>query len=363
MLSTINYYRGKISSKNGPSALVEAVEAACKEGVANEHLLGVLSHARFSCMLGNEKGRVQLITIQYQAVMALLCCHADITGLSNFFQDKARLLADFVELIRTGPGNQAYDPSILPLEIRVLACRCLVALVDTHQDDNFNMVGPVSVMGRFSGLQHDLGVNRGQYMGMLPCLLRASSAFLTNLSSDGADYLNSGSMDVVLSEASGLRGFSQQTAKDEARHLAWIEQILILTEALVGTPTGSVLPALTDNGFLISLMTVLKLPRRNGRHDNQRAFIDSIIVSILDRAVCYLPASLHVFSRQKGAKLCLGRVLWELEWLASQEGLMEAPSSFKTTPTPRKGRKAASSTGSSNDKKEETRNLLTLLHC
>lgn len=49
---------------------------------------------------------------------------------------------------------------IVPLDIRILALHCLVAIVGSQDTSS------VSVLGRFSWLQHELGVNRGQYMGI-----------------------------------------------------------------------------------------------------------------------------------------------------------------------------------------------------
>jgi hypothetical protein len=358
----------------GDRSVIAVIDEAREKGLQEEHLPGLLCQLRFRRMFATKEGRVRLLSAQFEAVVTLLCCHADTTDLATFFQDKLRLPEDFVGLIRTGPGHKGYSQAdTVPLSVRVLACKCLVALVSVQ--DSFQVVGPVTILGRFSWLQHDLGVNRGQYMGMLPCLLRASSAYLTGSNTDiaTANPSSSSSMDVESGsggggaqcppggtggynyppgEGSGSgvgdHGFSGPASAEQS-HLAWIEQILTLTEALVNSPSGSVLPALTDNGFLTSVLTILKVPRR-GRFDHQRAYIDSIIVSILDRAVSSTPGTLNVFSQQKGAHVCVGRILWELEWLHAQGGSGDAPVPIQgrlSNATPRNPKKSSTSSSSS----------------
>jgi hypothetical protein len=83
-----------------------------------------------------------------------------------------------------GPGSSEYteqldssqirDPTT-PLSLRVLACQCLTAIVSSRDSSS------ISVMGKFSWLQSDLGVARGHYMGLLPCLLRSSTSFIQSL--------------------------------------------------------------------------------------------------------------------------------------------------------------------------------------
>ena len=84
------------------------------------------------------------------------------------------MIRDFVYLIKSGPGSQDNEPSIhLPLDIRNLACKCLEYVIGSRDETSGG-----SIASRFSWLQHDLGVSRGQYMGVLPCLIRSITSFL-----------------------------------------------------------------------------------------------------------------------------------------------------------------------------------------
>jgi hypothetical protein len=128
--------------------------------------------------LKTSDGRVQYIRQQLQAVLILLCCFPSNSTLANFFQDKTCILNDIVFLLKTGPGSAEYDTSV-PLDVRLLAVHCLIAVVGSRDVSG-------SVLGRFSWIQQELGVNRGQYMGLLPCLLRSAMSFLNVLSANAA---------------------------------------------------------------------------------------------------------------------------------------------------------------------------------
>ena len=190
---------------------------------------------RMQRMLRTLEGRVVILTAQYLSVLSLLSCHPSSNILSHFFQDKTDLLCDFIYMMRTGkqsschyysliysfthsftnsrldvicllaslscslvlcltsssilittgPGSSEYSqqPSTAsstntpttPLSLRVLACECLTAIVSSRDSSS------VSVMGKFSWLQSDLGVARGHYMGLLPCLLRSATSFIQSL--------------------------------------------------------------------------------------------------------------------------------------------------------------------------------------
>lgn len=99
--------------------------------------------------------RKMFLEVLYHAVHVLLCCHPDGTLLSQFFQHKPDILKDFLYLLRTGPGSVGYVHGLVPIYVRQLSCQCLNAIVGSRDSANVSVLG-----GRFSWLQHDLGVNR-----------------------------------------------------------------------------------------------------------------------------------------------------------------------------------------------------------
>ena len=116
---------------------------------------GLIWQIRFLRLMINQEGRRIFLECLYHAVHTLLCCYPDGSLLSQFFQDKPDLVRDFLWLLRTGPGSVGYVCGLVPIYLRQLSCQCLNAVVGSRDSANVSVLG-----GRFSWLQHDLGVNR-----------------------------------------------------------------------------------------------------------------------------------------------------------------------------------------------------------
>ena len=116
---------------------------------------GLLWQIRFLHLMISREGRKMFLECLYHAVHTLLCCYPDGSLLSQFFQDKPDLVRDFLWLLRTGPGSVGYVQGLVPIYLRQLSCQCLCAIVGSRDSANVSVLG-----GRFSWLQHDLGVNR-----------------------------------------------------------------------------------------------------------------------------------------------------------------------------------------------------------
>lgn len=162
-----------------PQELPDALRVLVEQRAvpANKHL-ELMWTLRMARAMTSYDGRVGFVRQHQQAVVILLSTFPNTSVLASFFNDRVDIFADAIHLLQTGPGSADYDPS-MPLEFRLLAVQALVALVATR-----DLSG--SVMGRLAWIQHELGVQRGQYMGLLPCMLRASVSFLQLLSSDAA---------------------------------------------------------------------------------------------------------------------------------------------------------------------------------
>lgn len=151
-------------------------------------------------------------------------------------------------------------------------------------------------MGRFSWLQHDLGVNRGQYMGLLPCLLRSAVSFMSSLSQNE---------DLPSSEHG-----DESTIRDR---LLWTETIFTLTLALISV--SNALTALTENGFITLLLSVVKLTPFPSRTSLQ-IYVEILVIQILDMSLTGHPLALTVFEDLSGIDALLERVIKELTLLA-----------------------------------------------
>lgn len=152
-------------------------------------------------------------------------------------------------------------------------------------------------MGRFSWLQHDLGVNRGQYMGLLPCLLRSAVSFMSSLSqTDDSSSLTS-------------EHSNESIVRDR---LIWTESILTLTLALISV--SNALTALTENGFITLLLSVIKLTPFPARTSLQ-VYVEILVIQILDMSLTGHPLALTVFEDLSGIDALLERVIKELTLL------------------------------------------------
>jgi hypothetical protein len=186
------------------------------------------------------EGRKVFLEALYHAVHVLLCSHPDGTLLSQFFQDKPDILKDFLYLLRTGPGSVGYVKGMVPIYLRQLSCLCLNAIVGSRDSANVSVMG-----GRFSWLQQDLGVNRGQYMGLLPCILRSMTSFLlldeglaeSVAANPNPDNISADSSSTAM-EISTENCSSEDKGKEYEETLLWVESVLGLTMALIAVTTG-----------------------------------------------------------------------------------------------------------------------------
>ena len=302
-------------------------------------MFSLLWQVRLQRLLGTAEGRRALLRATFSAAAVLLCCYQDATLLSQFFSDKTDLLRDFLYLLRTGPGSVDYRRGAAPLALRLLAVQCITSVISSRDSMNASVLGV-----RFSWLQHDLGVNRGQYMGLLPCVLRSLTSFLVS-DADGRPTERVGGTGALKATEGGLLGAAGAagaagatvampvampvaaalTDEEREEFLVWAESVLGLLLALISLT--SALPALTDNGIVSSIATVLAhKPARHegsdraqpslaytvGRETTSRTSLDSLIVLILDTAITNHPAAFTVFKDQGGAEQALMRTLDEL---------------------------------------------------
>jgi hypothetical protein len=191
-----------------------------------------------------------------------------------------------------GPGSSDYPKyqTSIPLDLRLLASQCLIAIVGSRDSSS------VSVMGRFSWLQHDLGVNRGQYMGLLPCLLRSAVSFLNSLPPTEETVME-----------------DQAAAAAVRDRLLWTESILTLTLALISV--SNALTALTENGFISLMLSAIQLTPYKSRSPLQ-VYVEVLVIQIIDMSLTGHPLALTVFEDLSGIDSLLERSIKELVLLS-----------------------------------------------
>jgi hypothetical protein len=359
----------RVANIVGDDRSMVAVLAAA-ENLDPEHAFSFMWQVRVQRLLGSIDGRYAALRILYQSVVVLLSGYPNSEVLSEFFLDKADLIADFIYLLKTGPGAVDYDPRI-PFDVRAMAVQNIIAVVVSRD------ASAVSVMGRFSWIQHDLGITRGQYMGLLPCLLRASVSFLR--SRDEGVYLK----DAVSAERPGFlqrlkhiksngvaipdifmknlreyRGIMMQPLVRDAGYLIepgvlfaetsnvtpesirnwisalstpmevsacnrkmcfsleyitrllWIEHVLIFTTAIIAAT--SALPALVDSGFLSLVVSLIGDTNARDSGDIMLSYVVSTATQIMDQAISESSTTMALFRDVAGIDVLLERLLYEI---------------------------------------------------
>ena len=100
------------------------------------------------------------------------------------------------------------------------------------------------------------------------------------------------------------------SAAENDEKLIWIEHVLLLALSLMHSSTA--LHALTDNGFISLMISVLREPPMpNGC--NTRTYIETLLAQCLDAAISNHSQALLIFKDAYGADVILGRVILELE--------------------------------------------------
>lgn len=179
-------------------------------------------------------------------------------------------------------------------------------------------------------------------MGLLPCVLRSVLSFLQLEDRDADTDTTANASGTTTSEFCGSdlashmevdTTVTQQGGKAELQQymesLLWTESVLGLTMALISVTTA--LPALTDNGVISSIASVLSNKPRSqmyyatrfggsdvSKNDLKRVsvarvHIDSLVVQILDTAITNHSGAFVAFKDQGGAEAALVRLLDELQ--------------------------------------------------
>lgn len=198
-------------------------------------------------------GNHQALRIVLTAAAVLLCCHPNVQSLGHFFQDKTEVFRCMIYLLTTGPGSHGHDADI-PFDLRLVGNQCLSAIVGTRDTSS-------SILSRFTWIQHDLGLNRGQYLGLLPCLVRHVIAALSKPGSE-------------VGESPLL--------------VEWYESVLSLVLAVLSVPTF--LTAFIDNGIISLLLTIFRSSRTR-RQSHAIYLLEALSIQIMDMAInryyCY----------------------------------------------------------------------------
>ncbi len=234
-------------------------------------------------LVSSLEGRKVVTTLLYQSMSILLSCHPDSSVLLKYFADKMDIVKDFIFFMETGPGTQHYSLFFGNDKIRALSCYCLSALLEMHDSTN------TPIVVQYPWIINDLGVGRGQFMGLIPQLLRSSSSYLISLK----------------------KGDDIHVAQKQ-HNLNWIECFFTVLAVIVAMPTA--LPSLLENGLVSSLITIIGCPFKGERYTDV-LYLEALALEILETSLGHSPQSSISFRDCGGLHIVVNRVSMEVDRL------------------------------------------------
>ncbi|RYH30313.1 hypothetical protein EON65_05530 [archaeon] len=257
--------------------------------------VSVLWELRIKRLMRDYTMKQKLLRLLYQSVYIGLNCYPAGTILYNFFTEKIDMMKDFLLLLKLGPEHALDVPNsqsiTLDFDIYTLSLLCLEATLDVK---DFTVP---SIFLRFPWLLYELGVSKGQYMGLLPSVLRK--------------YCNA------------IQHDKESSTTTESLSLKWFEQVLIFVMALLNSP-ASCLTVLIDNGLISLFLGTIQSPIADADivltnfHAALYTATDSLLdvytlmYEILEHAVIQHSAGSNAFKEHEGVNTVYTALLYEL---------------------------------------------------
>ena len=284
--------------------------------IPTDRLFALLTDIRLCRSLVTRQGRIDAVNRRLRALICILQSIQNFEILSGYFTAQPELCVELIDLLRptissanvattsASQGRSWHVDGIarlssggpaasIPFDTRILALEALNAVVSRR--DGSSSSG-LSGSARLSTILGELGVGKGQYLGMLPTLIRYSLASLgsvhsvTSSSPTGATSPVTASPNRDETVELGL-AFLEATSAPLPSRLVQVENameiidnVLTLTSAVQSAPGGT--SALTECGLIPTLLTTISMDT-DGVVDQMLSAEDreSISQSDLDR-VC-----------------------------------------------------------------------------
>jgi len=349
----------------------------CKEQSGDvlppQKMFALLAKIRLGRAFHTNATRVKAVEARLRALICVLHVYPTQDILAGYFQAQPELCGEIVDLLRptisTGrdrvvmnAGSADADEALsastaatttvvsIPHSVLTLAIEALTALVARRDGSN----GGLSPVAREAKALSELGVGKGQYLGLLPTLIRYSLASLNSfrdastfkmgqLKNDREEKITDIDMDLDLDLGMAFLEATKPPALpleiQEERSLEFTDAVLTLTSALVSVPSGTA--ALTDCGLIPALISTLAHHGRSNKDSNKstqvsyseclRKFITAQAVQILEGAIVTHNSALTAFHELNGVDLLVGRLNEEIGLIKSQGEVMDAAESNKTS--------------------------------
>ncbi len=246
------------------------------------------------------------------------------------------------------------DSPEVPYTVRTLAVEALTALVARRDG-----AGTLTNVARQTNVLSELGVGKGQYLGLLPTLIRYSLASLNSFllrggaknrgdgdikplgSDNDSDRMKDLGLELGLAFLEATKPPPLPLREREERALEFIDSVLTLTSAVISVPSGTA--SLTDCGIIPALVSSVALDGRIARSsvyqeeplspfstlsnnidesysDCLLKFISAQAIQILEGAIVTHNSALSAFHELKGVDILVQRLSVEIERIKWQSG-------------------------------------------
>jgi hypothetical protein len=278
--------------------------------ITPENLFGLLAHIRLAASFHSQALRTAAVQRRMHALISVLYAHPSQDVLAGYFHAQPELCAEIGDLVRpivsptaisaTGVSRKRVgsfkgdgvdveeerrqaaitsivDPattSNIPYSIRAVALEVFTALVARKDDVSGAGLSPVA---RQTNVLGELGVGKGQFLGLLPTLIRYSLASLNAFLSKRGDKDGDNDEEIALKNGNLDESFdieelgldlgltfleaTKPPAVDkrdmEAKALEFVEIVLSLASSIVSVTTGTA--SLTDCGLVPALVSTIAL--------------------------------------------------------------------------------------------------------
>mmetsp|Transcript_3628 Transcript_3628/g.8298 ORF Transcript_3628/g.8298 Transcript_3628/m.8298 type:complete len:4344 (+) Transcript_3628:221-13252(+) len=329
-------------------------KAGGRDKIPPQRIFGLLGTIRLSRSFHCRSTRVAAVERRLRALIIILNAHPSPEVLIGYFQAQPELCVELVDLLRPTVSSAAvsaasarptadeaspsHQDAIAVLAnnqgvtfgVRKLAVETLTALVSRRDGTG----GELNGVARHSNVLNELGVGKGQYLGLFPTLIRFSLASFAAFLSAGLDKeteitpnsLPQTSADDAMAFEIGLAFVeatkAPQLPREEQfeRALEFIESVLTLATAVVSTPSGTA--ALTDCGLIPALLNTVSLESEEGdsgssisygfRVETLRRFVTAQAVQILEGAIVTHSNALSAFHNLNGVEVLTARLVKEI---------------------------------------------------
>lgn len=275
---------GEQSIRSTPDLFFECLEkAGGRDKIPEDRIFPLLSDIRLARSFHCRATRIAALERRLRAITTILNAHPSQEIMSGYFQAQPELCVELIDLLRPtvssasvstastksiSQGNTsvrqdaisalANSPTV-PYQLRELSLQALTALVGRRD----GTTGALTGVARHSNVLSELGVGKGQYLGLLPTLIRFSLASLTAIVSSDIHETTGPekSEEDTLAFEIGL-AFVQATMPPPlprnvqlTKALEFIDSVLTLTSAVVSTQSGT--SALTECGLIPALLATV----------------------------------------------------------------------------------------------------------